>query len=58
MKPMAYISKGGILFKESPPDSMIELTPLYTMDQLTKNKEVYLSDYVKNTKLRLEAGEE
>jgi hypothetical protein len=30
MKPVAYISEGGILFKESPPDSMIKLTPLYT----------------------------
>jgi hypothetical protein len=30
MKPVAYISDGGILFKESPPDSMIKLTPLYT----------------------------
>lgn len=30
MKPSAYISEGGILFKESPPDSMIKLTPLYT----------------------------
>ena len=58
MKPSAYISDGGILFKESPPDSMIELIPLYTMDQLTKNKEVYLSDYVKNAKIRQQAGEE
>jgi len=35
MKPVAYISEGGILFKESPPDSMIKLTPFYTMRELT-----------------------
>ena len=35
MKPVAYISEGGILFKESPPDSMIKLTPLYAMRELT-----------------------
>ena len=35
MKPSAYISDGGILFKESPPDSMIKLTPLYAMRELT-----------------------
>ena len=35
MKPVAYISEGGILFKESPPDSMIKLTPLYAMGELT-----------------------
>lgn len=58
MKPVAYISDGGILFKESPPDSVIKLIPLYTMDQLKKNKEVYLSDFVKNAQLRLKAGEE
>ena len=33
MKPSAYISDGGILFKESPPDSMIKLTPLYAMSK-------------------------
>jgi hypothetical protein len=43
MKPSAYISDGGILFKESPPDSMIKLTPLYAMRELTNDeiKEVY-----------------
>ena len=35
MKPVAYISEGGILFKESPPDSMIKLTSLYAMRELT-----------------------
>jgi hypothetical protein len=35
MKPVAYISDGGILFKESPPNSMIKLTPLYAMCELT-----------------------
>ena len=39
MKPVAYISEGGILFKESPPDSMIKLTPLYAMRELT-NEEI------------------
>jgi hypothetical protein len=36
MKPVAYISEGGILFKESPSDSMIKLTPLYAMRELTE----------------------
>ncbi len=35
MKPVAYISDGGVIFKESPPNSMIELTPLYAMRELT-----------------------
>jgi hypothetical protein len=35
MKPSAYISDGGILFKESPPDSILKLTPLYAMRELT-----------------------
>jgi hypothetical protein len=35
MKPVAYISDGGVIFKESPPDSMIKLTPLYAMLELT-----------------------
>ena len=35
MKPSAYISDGGILFKESPPDSILKLTPLYAMPELT-----------------------
>jgi hypothetical protein len=34
MKPSAYISDGGILFKESPPDSIIKLTPLYTSPEI------------------------
>jgi len=36
MKPSAYISDGGILFKESPPDSILKLTPLYAMRELTE----------------------
>jgi len=36
MKPTAYISKGDILFKESPPDSMIELIPLYTKEAVVQ----------------------
>jgi len=35
VKPVAYISESGILFKELPPDSMIKLTPLYAMRELT-----------------------
>ena len=35
MKPVAYISEDGVIFKESPPDSIIELTPLYAMRELT-----------------------
>ena len=34
MKPTAYISKGGILFKESPPDSILKLSPLYTSAEI------------------------
>jgi hypothetical protein len=34
MKPSAYISDGGILFKESPPDSILKLTPLYTSAEI------------------------
>jgi hypothetical protein len=50
MKPVAYISEGGILFKESPPDSMIKLTPLYAMRELTDEKIrdiFYTSPYLK-----------
>ena len=36
MKPSAYISDGGILFKESPPDSILKLTPLYAIRELTE----------------------
>ena len=50
MKPSAYISDGGILFKESPPDSMIKLTPLYAMRELTDEEinEVFKSIYGHN----------
>lgn len=34
MKPSAYISEGGILFKESPPDSILKLNPLYTSAEI------------------------
>jgi len=34
MKPSAYISDGGILFKESPPDSLLKLNPLYTSAEI------------------------
>jgi len=50
MKPSAYISDGGILFKESPPDSMIKLTPLYKLRELTDEEinEVFKSIYGHN----------
>ena len=35
MKPFAYISKDGVLFKELPPSPWFELTPLYAMRELT-----------------------
>jgi hypothetical protein len=34
MKPNAYISDGGILFKELPPDSILKLSPLYTSAEI------------------------
>jgi hypothetical protein len=34
MKPSAYISDGGILFKESPPNSLLQLNPLYTSAEI------------------------
>jgi hypothetical protein len=34
MKPVAYISKNGVLFKELPPEHM-DLEPLYTQKALT-----------------------
>jgi len=35
MKPVAYVSDGGVIFKESPLDSILKLTPLYAMHELT-----------------------
>ena len=46
MKPSAYISDGGILFKQSPPDSMIKLTPLYAMRELTEDEIKEVADSV------------
>jgi hypothetical protein len=46
MKPSAYISDGGILFKESPPDSMIKLTPLYAICELTEDEIKEVADSV------------
>ena len=34
MKPSAYISDGGVIFKESPPDSILKLNPLYTSAEI------------------------
>ena len=47
MKPSAYISEGGILFKESPPDSMIKLTPLYTGLKNLTDEEI-ISEWIGN----------
>ena len=88
MKPFAYISDQGVLFKELPPSPWFNLTPLYMMRELTyeeisdirdkylapKECDIYTfarailkeatvtktfeADFVKNAKLRLQAGEE
>ena len=34
MNPVAYISDGGVIFKESPPDSILKLSPLYTSAEI------------------------
>ena len=34
MKPVAYISDGGVIFKESPLDSILKLSPLYTSAEI------------------------
>lgn len=34
MKPVAYISDGGVIFKKSPPDSILKLSPLYTSAEI------------------------
>jgi len=34
MKPSAYISDGGVMFRESPPDSILKLNPLYTSAEI------------------------
>jgi hypothetical protein len=34
MKPSAYISEGGVVFKEIPPNLMFNLTPLYTSPEI------------------------
>lgn len=34
MKPSAYISDGGVVFKEIPPNLMFNLTPLYTSPEI------------------------
>jgi hypothetical protein len=46
MKPSAYISDGGILFKESPPDSILKLNPLYAMRELTDEEILLVSKTV------------
>jgi len=39
MKPTAYISEHGVLFKELPPNPMFNLLPLYPLKKLS-DKEV------------------
>ena len=46
MKPIAYISPNGILYKELPPDSLLELTPLYAMRELTEEEIREVADSV------------
>ena len=88
MKPFAYISDQGVLFKELPPSPWFNLTPLYRMRELTyeeisdirdkylapKECDIYTfarailkaatvtkpyeADFVKNAKIRQQAGEE
>ena len=50
MKPSAYISDGGILFKESPPDSILSLNPLYTSAEIQA-----LHNLVKEQQAEIEA---
>jgi hypothetical protein len=35
MKPIAYISDDGVIFRELPPSPWFKLTPLYRMRELT-----------------------
>jgi hypothetical protein len=88
MKPFAYISDQGVLFKELPPSPWFNLTPLYAMRELSyeeisdirdkhlapKDCDIYTfarailkeatvtkpfeADFVKNAKIRQQAGEE
>ena len=41
MKPKAYISKGGILFKDQPPEPL-EVIPLYEMPKPLSDVEISL----------------
>ena len=36
MKPTAYISEHGVVFKELPPNPMFNLTPLYTKETVVQ----------------------
>jgi hypothetical protein len=36
MKPTAYISEHGVVFKELPPNPMFNLTPLYTKEAVVQ----------------------
>lgn len=46
MKPFAYISDQGVLFKELPPSPWFNLTPLYKMHELTD--EEIISEWIGN----------
>ena len=49
MKPVAYISDGGVIFKESPPDSILKLSPLYTSAEIQE-----LHNLVKELQVEIE----
>ena len=49
MKPVAYISDGGVIFKESPPNSILKLSPLYTSAEIQE-----LHNLVKELQVEIE----
>ena len=49
MKPSAYISDGGVIFKEYPPDSILKLSPLYTSAEIQE-----LHNLVKELQVEIE----
>lgn len=59
-KPVAYISKNNVLFKELPPEGM-DLTPLYTAEQIEYWKEMFekamsLNEHVKHLEAQVYGG--
>jgi len=48
MKPSAYISDGGVMFKDPPPDSILKLNPLYTSAEIKElHNLLYMSAEIK-----------